>query len=72
MKAQWQDYDTSGLQTDQARYLRSILTYVGARKHPFQLEIEVYYHNWYAGKGLWDYCPCALSRNALLFLGRET
>ena len=31
----FKDYDSSGLATDQARYLRSMLTYVGPQKHCF-------------------------------------
>jgi len=42
----FKDYDTSGSTTDQARYWNSMLTYV-------------YYHNWFAGKGLAAYCSYA-------------
>lgn len=39
----FKDYDASGSITDRARYWHSMLTYV-------------YYHNWYAGKGLQSFC----------------
>eukprot|EP00913_Durusdinium_trenchii_P025340 g23790.t1 len=40
----FKDWDASGSSSDRVRYQNSMLTYV-------------YYHNWYAGKGFWQYCP---------------